>query len=183
MYTENHFARNTYTHVYNVCNMYTYTHVYNVCNSNTYTHMYDVFKMYIIHIIHTYCDLQSNRKFDRPFKNGWMRGIPIQGPFFAQLRKQELKKEAQNRFVTGGQMVNYFASQSTCVYIHTSVHVWSIHESVLCTHTHKCTYIHIYKPETSSLFYFILFYYAIYIHLSMDLDSYTRTIHTCAYSV
>jgi hypothetical protein len=43
-------------------------------------------------IVNAYCDLQNNCKFDRPLKNGWMRGIRIQGPFFTQLRKQELKK-------------------------------------------------------------------------------------------
>ncbi len=35
-----------------------------------------------------YCDLQNNCKFDRPLKNAWMRGIPIQGPFFIQLRSR-----------------------------------------------------------------------------------------------
>ena len=28
--------------------------------------------------ISMYCDLQNNCKFDRPLKNAWMRGIPIQ---------------------------------------------------------------------------------------------------------
>ncbi len=32
--------------------------------------------------ISIYCDLQNNCKFDRPSTNAWMRGIPIQGPFF-----------------------------------------------------------------------------------------------------
>ncbi len=35
---------------------------------------------------------KNNCKFDRPLKNGWMRGIRTQGPFFTQLCKQELKK-------------------------------------------------------------------------------------------
>ncbi len=35
-----------------------------------------------------YCDLQNNCKFDRPLKNAWMRGIPIQGPFLIQLRSR-----------------------------------------------------------------------------------------------
>jgi hypothetical protein len=43
-----------------------------------------------------------------------MRGIPIQGPFFIQLHKQGLKKGAQNRFATGGQICKYFASRSMC---------------------------------------------------------------------
>ncbi len=36
----------------------------------------------------SYCDLQNNCKFDRPLKNARMRGIPIQGPFFTQLRRR-----------------------------------------------------------------------------------------------
>jgi hypothetical protein len=50
---------------------------------------YAYFCMYVCMLdIHMYCDLQNDCKFDRPLKNAWMCGIPIQGPFFIQLRSR-----------------------------------------------------------------------------------------------
>ncbi len=90
-----------------------------------------------------YCKLRNNCKFDRPLQNAWIiqgdkfdrplqnawiiqgdkfdrplqNACIIQGPFFinTQLRKRNLKKGAQNRFATGGQICNYFASR--CMYV------------------------------------------------------------------
>ncbi len=43
-----------------------------------------------------YCDLQNECKFDRPLKNAWMRGIPIQDPFFIQGIKKRGPKSFRN---------------------------------------------------------------------------------------
>ncbi len=87
-----------------------------------------------------YCDLQNNCKFDRPFKNDWMRAISIQDLFFIQLRKQGLKKRAQNRFATGGQICNYFASRSN------SLASLVVHPKA-CVSIYACKYVYILCPQ------------------------------------
>jgi hypothetical protein len=57
--------------------------------------------------------LKNNWKFDRPLKNALMRETRIQGLFFTQPRKQELKTGP--KISTGGQISNYFASHSSFV--------------------------------------------------------------------
>ncbi len=67
---------------------------------------------YVCTCMRMYCDLQNNCKFDRPLRNDF-------GPLFLIPTTQLYKKRtlgwgfhASRRFLTGGQICNYFASRS-----------------------------------------------------------------------
>ncbi len=89
-----------------------------VCFTHTYTHTRMNFSSFVGP---RYCDLQNNCSFDRPLKNAWMRGIPIQGPFFLYSCVVGIKKGGPKSFRNGRSNLQLFASRSMC-YTHTYTH-------------------------------------------------------------
>ncbi len=110
----------------------------------------------------TYCDLQNNCKFDRPLKNAWMRGIPIQCHFFTQLRERNSKKGPKS-FRNGLSNLQLFCKSQyhrfRIMPTNKSRHVYIC----ICTCTHMLTLMHI---RSCAHFY-------IQVHTHIDLHAYT----------